>query len=151
MFYWYQFTEKIKEMELFREEYLSVQEDDLSMDPAKETSYEGNNGANYSLDENTEPIPMVEPEKEDQIYNLSVDPDDEDDLLDDDDDDDDFDADSLPDLDDDELVEDDDVFVDETPASPLTNDGDFVVRHPERRTGRGVSDEPGLPGLDRSL
>ncbi|HEX8376844.1 MAG TPA: hypothetical protein VF602_03440 [Pedobacter sp.] len=68
-------------MELFREEYLTIQDDYLRVDPSREG--EGNDAdvdySNDDLGENTEVTPLGDAIKQDEMNDFVIDPDDDDD------------------------------------------------------------------------
>ncbi|MFD2162635.1 hypothetical protein ACFSJU_09555 [Paradesertivirga mongoliensis] len=68
-------------MELFREEYLTIQDDYLRVDPSREESVNDDEDVDYSNDdlgENTEITPLGDAIEEDELNDLRIDPDDED-------------------------------------------------------------------------
>jgi hypothetical protein len=131
-------------MELFREEYLTIQDDYLRVDPSREES-DTDDDVDYSNDdlgENTEITPLGEEVEVEDINDLRIGPGDDDDFAGDDvdidvddeelDEEDDFvdmsaqiDPDDDFEDDDDDLLDDDD-DLDATIAPDLDDDDDFV-------------------------
>lgn len=97
-------------MELFREEYLTIQDDYLRVDPSREESDNDVDVSNDELGENTEVTPLGDAIEDDDITDYKIDPDDEDDL----DEEDDLDV----DLDTEEEIEEDDDIVDFASIDP---------------------------------
>ena len=133
-------------MELFREEYLTIQDDYLRVDPSREG--ENNDDVDYSNDdlgENTEITPLGDAIEDDEISDFKIDPDEDDEYGDDVDlDVDEVDDEEIVDLqsqidpdddlldDDDELLDDDDDLLDDddldtTIAPDLDDDDDLLA------------------------
>lgn len=109
-------------MELFREEYLTIQDDYLRVDPSREGSDNDVDYSNDDLGENSEITPLGDAIEEEEVNDYKIDPDDDDDF---DDDDDDLDL----DLDTEEIEEDErilDVVSEIDPDDDLDDDDDDV-------------------------
>jgi len=146
-------------MELFREEFLTIQDDYLRVDPSTEESDDDVDYSNDDLGENTEVTPLGDAVEDDDISNLKVvDPDDED--FDDDDvdveveeieeDDEqilDFSSQIDPD-DEDELDDDDDLLADDDLDSTITpdlDDDDFIEEDDDLAIDEDDEDEDITP------
>jgi hypothetical protein len=164
-------------MELFREEYLTIQDDYLRVDPSREESDDQDvDYDNDDLGENTEITPLGDAVEQEEVNDFIGDPGDDDDFEGDDVDidvDEDIEEDGFVDVssqvdpdeyddedleedfvDDDEdlLSDDDNEFDDEdepTARTSIDTNTDFASRPHGRITGTMLDHEPGLPGSDR--